>query len=38
MANLGQFLTKYKNNLKIKSDFHNTGRTLKAQKTPTSRY
>ena len=35
MANLGQLLTK---KIKIKSDSHDTGRTLKVQKTPTSRY
>ena len=35
MASLGQLLT---NKIKIKSDSHNTGRMLKAQKTPTSRH
>ena len=38
MANLGQLLTKKKNISKRKSDSHDTGRTLKAQKTPTSSY
>ena len=39
MANLGQLLTKkIKKNLKIKCDSLNTGRTLKAQKTPTTSY
>ena len=31
------FNKKDKNNLKTESDFHDTERTLKAQKTPTSR-
>ena len=35
---MSTFNKKDKNNLKIKSDSHDTGRTLKAQKTPTSRY